>query len=398
MPSKILVFTALVVFVNGYNDYEIRRPPADTGRNVMQLIKRNGYPFENHTVQTKDGYILEVHRIPHGRNTIGNDTRPPVLLVAGYFCGSADWVNFGPENSLGFILADEGYDVWLANYRGTRWSRKHAWLDPDVDRKEYWTFSFQQIGQYDVPAFIDYILSQTNQEKLFYIGHSQGTTSFFALTSEEPEYNKKVRLSIALSPVAYAGHMKSALAHLFAIFEDQIAESLEKNQRYEVFPHNPRLALIGRLFCQDGAATQDLCGLVFYAFAGYSNYLNKTMIPVIATNTPAGSSMVQALHYGQLLKSKKFRKYDYGEDKNLEIYGQSTPPDYDLRKITTPIAMYYGDKDPFTSKEDADRLASEVLHVAVRKIIDGYSHLDTMWGIGAQQLIFKDIIELMKQY
>lgn len=78
--------------------------------------------------------------MPYGRSGSGNGTRPPVLVVPGYFCSSADWVNMGPEKSLGFLLADEGYDVWLANYRGTRWSRKHAWLDPDVDRKEYWSF------------------------------------------------------------------------------------------------------------------------------------------------------------------------------------------------------------------------------------------------------------------
>ncbi|KAF2890886.1 hypothetical protein ILUMI_15287, partial [Ignelater luminosus] len=104
------------------------------------LIEHYGYPFENYTIQTEDGYILEIHRIPYGRNSRGNNTRPPVLLVSGYFGSSEGWVNMGPEKSLGFILADKGYDVWLGDYRGTRWSRKHAWLNPDVDRTAYWTF------------------------------------------------------------------------------------------------------------------------------------------------------------------------------------------------------------------------------------------------------------------
>ncbi|KAF2887085.1 hypothetical protein ILUMI_19088 [Ignelater luminosus] len=330
MLSKIIIFVALVVFTNGYDDYEVRRPPPDTCLNVKQLIEKYRYPFENHTVQTEDGYMLQIHRIPHGRNSNGNITRPAVLVVPGVLGSSADWVNMGPERSLGFILADEGYDVWLANTRGTRWSRKHAWLDPDVDKKEYWTFSFQQIGEYDLPELIDHILDQTNQEKLFYIGHSQGTTSFFALTSTKPEYNKKVRLTITLAPAAYAGHMRGLLINFFAIFEDQIA--------------------------------------------------------------------VQGLHYAQLFKSKKFRKYDYGEEKNLEIYGQSSPPDYDLSRITAPLAMYYGDKDLYCNKEDVDRTAAEVSNLVTKKVIKGFNHLDVLWGIDVVQLVFKDVIELMKQY
>lgn len=70
------------------------------------------------------------------------------------------------------------------------------------------------MGLYDTPAMIDYILNHTNQEKLFYIGFSQGTTQFWVLTSLKPEYNKKIKLMSALAPVAYTGHITGLLRFL----------------------------------------------------------------------------------------------------------------------------------------------------------------------------------------
>lgn len=68
------------------------------------MIAREGYPVETHTVVTEDCYILEMHRIPHGKNnapTGPGDVRPAVYLQHGLLCSSADWVMGIPEKSLG---------------------------------------------------------------------------------------------------------------------------------------------------------------------------------------------------------------------------------------------------------------------------------------------------------
>ena len=39
---------------------------------------------------------------------------------------------------LAFIMSDAGYDVWLGNYRGNTYSRRHEHLDPD--EYDYWRF------------------------------------------------------------------------------------------------------------------------------------------------------------------------------------------------------------------------------------------------------------------
>lgn len=79
------------------------------------------------------------------------------------------------------------------------------------------------MGVYDVAAEIDYILKVTSQKKLYYIGHSMGTTMMFALLSARPEYNQKVRLFVSLSPVAYMSHMKSTV---FRILYGPLAVSI----------------------------------------------------------------------------------------------------------------------------------------------------------------------------
>lgn len=74
--------------------------------------------------------------------------------------------------------------------------------------------SWHEMGIYDLPAMIDYILYQTGEKQLFYIGFSQGTTQFWVLTSLKPEYNRKIKLMSALAPVAYMGHVGGLLRPL----------------------------------------------------------------------------------------------------------------------------------------------------------------------------------------
>ena len=73
-----------------------------------QIIKYHGYPCENHDIVTEDGYILSVQRIPHGRHGNGKQNGIPVFLQHGLIDSAVTFINNPPEQSLGFILADNG--------------------------------------------------------------------------------------------------------------------------------------------------------------------------------------------------------------------------------------------------------------------------------------------------
>lgn len=96
--------------------------------------------MESHEVQTEDGYILTIHRIPHGQTNADVTDKPVVLMMPGVFCSSACFVIRGAENGTAYVLANAGYDVWIGNPRGTTYSKRHVSLDPDVDKQAFWEF------------------------------------------------------------------------------------------------------------------------------------------------------------------------------------------------------------------------------------------------------------------
>jgi hypothetical protein len=51
------------------------------------------------------------------------------ILRLGCMQDGSTWFMNSPEQNLPMILADNGFDVWVVNARGTKFSRKHTSLD-----------------------------------------------------------------------------------------------------------------------------------------------------------------------------------------------------------------------------------------------------------------------------
>ena len=52
------------------------------------IITENGYPAESHTVETDDCYILEMHRIPFGKNSplVAGEVRWASIFFFSWLC------------------------------------------------------------------------------------------------------------------------------------------------------------------------------------------------------------------------------------------------------------------------------------------------------------------------
>lgn len=106
------------------------------------------------------------------------------MVQHGLLDSSDSWILNDQDKAPGLILADAGYDVWFGNSRGNKHSLDHVSLK--TKDKAFWQFTFQHMGDYDVPAGLRYIYSKTGR-KVSYIGHSQGTIQMhIALSKNNP--------------------------------------------------------------------------------------------------------------------------------------------------------------------------------------------------------------------
>ncbi|XP_055375802.1 lipase 3-like [Condylostylus longicornis] len=357
-----------------------------------QLLKKYGYPAETHKVQTPDGYILEMHRIP----------RPgaiPVYLQHGIMDSSGGWVIMGPHSAFAYFLYEQGYDVWMGNCRGNRYSRSHTHLS--VDKKDFWDYSFHEIGTYDLPAMIDHVIEQTGYKKIQYVGHSQGTTAFWVMCAQRPGYCDKVITMQAMAPIAYMEYVKSPLIRALAPLTTTAEIVAKLLGMHEFLPNNDIMRMAGEFLCKDESFTQILCTNVMFLVTGYnSEQLNTTMLPAILGHVPAGTSTKQFIHYGQLVNSGRFRMYDYGMFKNLAKYGTFKPPSYDLSKVTAPVALHFSMNDWLADTKDVAKLEDQLPNIIKQYLVPQpkFNHLDFILAIDSRKLVHTDVLTSMKDY
>ncbi|XP_018395697.1 PREDICTED: gastric triacylglycerol lipase-like [Cyphomyrmex costatus] len=367
-----------------------------TTLDFIGLVERYGYPAEEHYVTTEDGYNLVIHRMSGNPLSISQKKKTVVFFLGGLFCSSDIWVLVGPNKDLAFLLADEGYDVWLGNYRGNTYCRSHVKLSPQ--NKEFWQFSHHEIGTRDLPAMIDYILNYTNQETMHSVSISMGGTVLFILLSMKPEYNAKIKLGICFAPIAIWKEVSPAMKYL-SNMTPSLKEIFDSNEIYEILTLTSMGIKMARTLCVDNTITQAVCVAAIYLLAGYDPVqLNTTMMPTIFSNYPAGSSVQLVDHYFQNIIAKKFQAYDHGYFGNYKHYGQNTPIIYNLTKITAPMAIYYGNNDLIATKANTLEIYKHLPNVILLEENKLFNHFDFIIAINAKTLVFDGIIELLQKF
>ncbi|XP_049875549.1 lipase 3-like [Pectinophora gossypiella] len=371
-------------------EYEEGVKTGDQDLNITQLLKKYGYKSETHYVTTRDGYILKIFRIP-SNGTI-------VYLEHGFLSNSDDWVVTGPDTGLAYLLADAGYDVWIGNARGNKHCQQHVRLSPDDEA--FWNFSWDEIGRYDLPAVIDYILELNEKPNLIYIGHSQGTTAFFVLCSELPEYNKKISFMVALAPVAWMSHTTSPLFQYLAPFAQDDNSIMRKVLGPSISHNDPLTAVLKAVFCNGNIIKNILCNNIMFLFMGFDNaQLNYRALATINNHSPGGAATKQLEHFAQSIESGYFRRFDYKLD-NVEMYGYREPPRYEVEKITVPMAIFHALADWVADRQDLEILMAKLRNHFTFHIVpyENFAHLDFLYARDVAKLVYRDVLQLLKGF
>ncbi|EIE26467.1 hypothetical protein COCSUDRAFT_39557 [Coccomyxa subellipsoidea C-169] len=129
---------------NSFSSWESLQSVSTAG----DVIRQAGYPLEEHTVTTSDGYVLQMERMPR------RDARDCVFFMHGILDTSMGWVSNGVTGSQAFAAYDQGFDVWLGNSRSNP-PRVH--IDSARMGSTYWHYTVNELGMEDVAAQIDHL-------------------------------------------------------------------------------------------------------------------------------------------------------------------------------------------------------------------------------------------------
>ena len=118
----------------------------DTGKTIEDICADQGFKLEQYEVETKDGYILSLYRIPGKLNETeetkeDDNPKPVVFFMHGLNEDHMSWMYNKPSVAPAFVTARAGYDVWLGDNRGNRWSTKHKTLSEKS--KQFWNFTWE---------------------------------------------------------------------------------------------------------------------------------------------------------------------------------------------------------------------------------------------------------------
>jgi len=282
------------------------------------------------------------------------------------------------SDSLGFALANQGYDVWMGNSRGSTYSLNHTHFDYRHDWR-YWDFSFHEIGLYDLPAQIDYILEKRGRQSLAYVGHSQGNLAMFVLQSFHPQWAHKVKPFIALAPIAFIPDVYFGLVRLLVKAISPVITPTDLNRVFkgQALPKSRATEQALDLVCVPKWTTP-VCNVMLTIILGNSlKRANNSLTPVVAHHTPEGTSALNLLHFGQLIASGEFRTFEFGPRENLRRYGSTVNPYYPIKNIISPdIAFIYGRTDTLSTASNV-AITRSMLNVP---LMDDYVVPDLAWG------------------
>ncbi|XP_047985695.1 gastric triacylglycerol lipase-like [Leguminivora glycinivorella] len=366
--------------------------PERHGDNLPRKISSRRPPT-SYDVQTSDLYLLKLFRLSSEFSKADIEFCP-VLLVHGMYQSSDRFLAQKEDQNLAHKLQDLGYDVWLFNARGNRYSRRHITLDPDKESQKFSNYSFEEIGYFDLAASVDFILSRTGFKKLHYISYGLGGTFFLVLNSLLPMYNERFDRAFLMAPIALSGEMRNTALRKELINHKILYRDLKEAKVYEIFPYDyekEKVQFVSTM-CLGSEKYEAICKEInVQGMLGIHHYNNSK----VATR---GGSTKTLIHWAQNIDKKDFRRFDY-VSANRDVYGKrGDAPSYDFTAVTVRTTLIYTPTDEMIAEHDIKELAKRMINANIRKVErPNFKHDDFMDGPDVMHDVYNTIIEYLPE-
>lgn len=387
-------------------------------QNFTQICEHHGFKEESHLVHTPDGFKLTIHRLKPENNGFKSNGKA-VYFQHGLLMTSDVWVvMMDKDDNLPFRLCELGYDVFLGNNRGNKYSNKHERYNSN--QAEFWDFSIDEFAMYDIPSSIDYILKLKKIDSLTYVGFSQGCSQVLSSISINDDLNDKIERLILIAPATTPKGLKNWLLNSIINFDPTLIYMLFGRKILLKSVMFWRKITYPPMFVKLIDLPNDLL------FNWKSENINIMQKLVSYYHLYSTTSVKCVVHWFQIIKSKKFQMYqekDYFQPfqyptdmtirvrKLLIIYGMSDSlVDIDILVGQLPDFKHM----LFTQVKNGDIVGRKHLvdNIEVaendEEIGDGalselrvfgiaeHEHLDLLWGEKEKENVINNVINFLK--
>ncbi|KAJ3016652.1 cholesterol esterase [Thoreauomyces humboldtii] len=290
-----------------------------------------------------------------------------------------------PKLSLAYTLAEAGYDVWLGNTRGNKYSCKHRNLKPTDEA--FWDFSMDHLALYDLPDTVDYILKVTGAPSLSYVGFSQGSAQGFSSLSINPRLNKRINLFVALAPAAKPKGLENKILSTVLNLSPEVI--------FLLFGRKSLLPMC--LFYQSifspltyAWIIDIFVNLLFKWRAEYIDHKN-----VVYQHLYSYTSVKCVVHWFQIIRNSRFQMYDETPTVLPNSTSGHIVPKFPTEHIATPIALFYGGKDTLA---DMTWVLAETATPVYCLKVDEYEHICFLWARGLDKTVYPAVLGLLHEY
>ena len=345
-----------------------------------ELFPEEKYLVQQYDLYTEDGYHLALFRIQNHTEHRGSfsSEKVPVLFLPGtcddtlssLFCA-------GPDQSFGFILADEGFDLWSGNFRGCRFSRKHKELQ--ISQAEYWEgLTFEHRNRFDIPCFVQKVAEITHKQMAI-LGFSMSCLNILQCLAE-PEMRGEIADHIFSYQLISPGLLLKNSTSPLPAFIKSYVERLESQGKLHGSLGNKHWNK--KCLERVGTTAEDFKKRATAQVKYFDHDIDYIYWNVYAPRDEFNPSYRSYVNWNNWLQyyndSTKdeivIKKYDY-KDRNMEIYQQEEPPRYDLGGIQEALTLYRGSSDKIFCEKDFELLVKTLKSAQVTAVtLDIFGH------------------------